>query len=404
ANHYEAYFAETGGLMTGAAVQVSGLRMGKVTGIDLNGTRVLITFTVARTIHLGERTEAAIKTKTLLGAKILEITPRGDGELSGPIPTERTKPPYQLPDALGDLSMTISGLNTDQLSQSFDTLAKTFSNTPPDLQAAVQGIARLSHTLNQRDEELRGLLRNANKATTVLRERSEQVATLVADTNALLAALKSQSAALDEISHNISYLSTQLNGFIADNHDVLRPALEKLNGVLAIVDNHKQQIQKSLKLANSYLMSFGESLSSGPFFKAYVANIPPGQFLQPFISAAFSDLGLDPSVLAPSQRSDPQVGQPGTPPLPVPYPRTGQGGEPRLTLPDAITGNPGDIPCALPGPGCYPYREPPPAPPPGGPPPGPPAPPPPGQASTPAPTPSAVFVPAPGEVPSAGTR
>ncbi|MGH3969495.1 MAG: MlaD family protein, partial [Mycobacterium sp.] len=90
ANHYEAYFAETGGLMTSAAVQVSGLRMGKVTGIDLNGTRVLITFTVARTIHLGERTEAAIKTKTLLGAKILEITPRGGGELSGPIPMERT--------------------------------------------------------------------------------------------------------------------------------------------------------------------------------------------------------------------------------------------------------------------------------------------------------------------------
>ena len=42
----------------------------------------------------------------------------------------------------------------------------------------------------------------------------------------------------------------------------------------------------------------------------------------------------------PSALVDPGVGQPATPPLPVPYPRTGQGGE--LTLPDAITGNPGD--------------------------------------------------------------
>ena len=164
----------------------------------------------------------------------------------------------------------------------------------------------------------------------------------------------------------------------------MRPALDKLNGVLAIVDNRKDRLQQAVKLLNNYAMSLGESVSSGPFFKAYVANLLPGQFVQPFVDAAFSDLGLDPNVLLPSQRSDPQVGQPGTPPLPVPYPRTGQGGEPNLNLPDAITGNPGDP--------RYPYREPLPAPPPGGPPPGPPA------DVQPAPTPTAVFVPAPGEV------
>ena len=77
-------------------------------------------------------------------------------------------------------------------------------------------------------------------------------------------------------------------------------------------------------------MSLGESVASGPFFKAYVVNLLPGQFVQPFIDAAFSDLGLDPNVLLPSELTDPQTGQPATPALPVPYPRTGQGGEPQL--------------------------------------------------------------------------
>ena len=124
----------------------------------------------------------------------------------------------------------------------------------------------------------------------------------------------------------ISALSKQLTGFVADNRAQLRPALDKLNGVLTIVDNRKERMQKSIKLLNSYAMSLGESVSSGPFFKAYVPNLLPGQFVQPFVDAAFSDLGLDPNVLLPSQRTDPQTGQPGTPPLPVPYPRTGQGG------------------------------------------------------------------------------
>lgn len=387
---YSAYFAESSGLGTGAHVQVSGFQVGAVTAVELDGPRVLIKFRVDEDIPLGERTEAAIKARSLLGAKVLEITPRGDGQLSAPIPLERTTPAYQLPDALGDLTETINALDTDRLDESLNTLAQTFRDTPPHLRTAVEGIARFSQTLNERDTQLRDLLANANKVTGVLAQRSDQIVNLIVNTNALLAQLQTQSSALDEISGNISALSRQLSGFVADNREQLRSALDKLNGVLTIVDNRKERVQKSIKLLNTYAMSLGESVSSGPFFKAYVVNLLPGQFVQPFVDAAFSDLGLDPNVLLPSERTDPQVGQPGTPALPVPYPRTGQGGEPHLTLPDAITGNPGDL--------RYPYREPLPAPPPGGPPPGPPATSPPELASTPEPTPSPVYVPAAGEV------
>ncbi|MDT5222878.1 MAG: phospholipid/cholesterol/gamma-HCH transport system substrate-binding protein [Mycobacterium sp.] len=388
-----AYFADAGGLRTGNGVEVSGYPVGKVSSIELDGPGVLVTFNLGENIHLGDRTEAAIKTKGLLGSKILDVLPRGDGQLNGPIPIERTISPYQLPEALGDLATTISGLNTDELSGSLSTLAQTFANTPPDLRNALQGVARFAQTLDERDAQLRNLLSNAAKATGVLAKRTDQIVGLVRDTNALLAQLRTQSAALNQIWTNISAVSRQLKGFIAENRQQLRPALDKLNGVLAIVDQRKERLQQAIPLINTYVMSLGESVSSGPFFKAYVVNLLPGQFVQPFIGAAFSDLGLDPATLLPSQLTDPPTGQPGTPPLPMPYPRTGQGGEPRLTLPDAITGNPDDHQCglpglALPGPGCYPDRQPPPAPPPGGPPPGPPAPPPPGLESIPQPTPA----------------
>jgi len=397
---YSAYFAEAGGLTSGAEVQISGLKVGKVDGVSLDGPRVLVKFKVPRSVHLGDRTEAAVKTKSLLGTKILGITPRGEGQLSQPIPLDRTKPAYQLPDALGDVTAAISGLNTDQLSNSLEMLAHTFQDTPPDIRVAVQGIARFSKTLDKRDAQLRHLLSNADKATTVLGKRSDEIAHLVADTNSLLKQLRTQSAALDQISESISAAAAQISGFIDDNRQQLKPALERLDGVLAIVDQRKAKVQETINKFGTYAMALGESIGSGPFFKAYIVNLIPGQFIQPFIDSAFSDLGLDPNVLLPSKRNDPQVGQPGTPPLPVPYPRTGQGGEPKRTLPDAITGKPGDQLCgapgvALPGPSCYPYREPAPAPPPGGAPPGPPAPIPGGQQSP--PNLSPILVPAPGE-------
>ena len=309
----------------------------------------MVTFTVDDDIALGDRTEAAIKTKGLLGTKILEVMSRGDGRQEGTIPRDRTTSPYQLPDALGDLATTISGLNTNQLSDSLRVVADTFSETPPELRVAVEGVARFSETLNERDAELRELLTNANKSTAVLAERSDQIVSLVADTNALLAELQSQSAAVDQISGSISALSQQLQGFIGENRETMKPALDKLNGVLTVLDNRKERLQKGLKLLSSYAMSLGESVSSGPFFKNYIANLLPGQFLQPFVDAAFSDLGLDPNVLLPSERTDPPIGTPGLPAMPVPYPRTGQGGDPNLHLPDAITGNPGDQGCGPPG-------------------------------------------------------
>lgn len=325
-----AYFADAGGLRTGNTVEVSGYPVGKVSSISLDGPGVLVEFKVDTDVRLGNRTEVAIKTKGLL-----------------------------------DLAATISGLHTERLSESLATLAQTFADTPAHFRNAIHGVARLAQTLDERDNQLRSLLANAAKATGVLANRTDQIVGLVRDTNVVLAQLRTQSAALDRIWANISAVAEQLRGFIAENRQQLRPALDKLNGVLAIVENRKERVRQAIPLINTYVMSLGESLSSGPFFKAYVVNLLPGQFVQPFISAAFSDLGLDPATLLPSQLTDPPTGQPGTPPLPMPYPRTGQGGEPRLTLPDAITGNPGDP--------RYPYRPEPPAPPPGGPPPGPPA-------------------------------
>lgn len=396
---YSAYFSDAGGLFSGAGVEISGFPVGKVSSIELEGHRVLVRFNVRSNVRLGDRTTAGIKTKGLLGTKNLDVIPGGDGQLAGPIPLERTVSPYQLPDALGDLTAKVSGLNTGELSDSLATLAQTFSDTGPELKKAVQGVSRFTQILNDRDAQLRSLLDNAAKATGVLAKRTDQVVGLVKDTNALLAQLRMESAALGQLTTNISAVSRQLKAVIADNRQQLRPALDKLNGVLAILDNRKERVQEAIKGLSTYAMGLGESVASGPFFKAYVSNLLPGQFVQPFVDAAFSDLGLDPATLLPSQLTDPPTGQPGTPPLPLPYPRTGQGGEPRRTLPDAISGN-ADPSLPAQSPGRYPPRDEPPAPPPGGAPPGPPAPAPPGLESVPQSSPGYIYVPAPGEVQS----
>ncbi len=85
-----------------------------MSSVELDGARVLVTFNVDNDIQLGDRTEAAIKTKSLLGAKILEVTPRGDGQLSQPDPARpHHARPTSCPTRSAISTTTISGLNTD---------------------------------------------------------------------------------------------------------------------------------------------------------------------------------------------------------------------------------------------------------------------------------------------------
>ncbi|BBZ43326.1 MCE family protein [Mycobacterium parmense] len=319
-NDYAAYFSEAGGIKSGNSVRVSGMGVGRVTGIKLEGTKVRVGFTVRNFISLGDRTEAAIKTETILGAKMLELTPRGEGKLSGTIPLERTHSPYDLPDALGDLTTEISGLDTAQLSSALTTLANTFKETPSDLKPALVGVARFSDTLNNRDAQLRNLLGNANTVSAVLGRRSHQIAALVADSNALLAALLDERDSIDSLLNSLTAASHQISGLVNDNRTQLKPALDKLNGALQILDDRKQDIQATLPKFKRYAMSFGECLGSGPFFKAYVANLIPGQISGPTIDARMYNRFLDPNQKLPSESVDPPIGSPPSPPGQAPQP------------------------------------------------------------------------------------
>ena len=207
----------------------------------------------------------------------------------------------------------------------------------------------------------------------VLAERSDQVVDLIANTNALLAQLQTPKRGPGRRFRATSPLWSRATVGLhrREPRADTNPALDKLNGVLTIVDNRKERVQKSLKLLNTYALSLGESLSAGPFFNAYIANLLPGQFMQPFVDAAFSDLGLDPEhvvAVAAHRPADRSAGYPAAAGALSPH-RPGR----RAALGHCPTPSPATR--ATP---ATPTGAPLPAPPPGGPPPGPPAPAPPG--------------------------
>ncbi|MBA0126958.1 MCE family protein [Haloechinothrix sp. YIM 98757] len=282
---YSAHFAESAGLKDGNEVQLAGVKVGEVTDVQLDGTQVLATFRVDRqgresASRLGADSTAAIEIKSLLGEKMLTLTPRGDGRLdpSEPIPVERTTTPFDIQDAFDQLEETSSEVDTEQLAESFDTISETFSDTPEHTQEALNGLSSLSETVASRDEELKRLLSNTEQISELLSSRTERVQKVIEDANLLLSELQSRKEAIDRLLSGTQEVSQQLSGLVADNRAQLRPTLQTLDEVTDVLKENQDNLSRSLELLAPFTRLGGNALGNGRWFEGYFCGFLPPSF------------------------------------------------------------------------------------------------------------------------------
>ena len=286
---YQALFTEAGGLTVGNDVTVSGIKVGSVSSIKLDNGDALVGFTIDGKYALGSDTTAHIRTGTLLGERVLALDSEGSGTLDrdNAIPTSRTSSPYSLTDAVSELTANTAATDTDTLNQSLDTLAQTLDEVAPQLGPTFDGLSRLSQSLNSRNDSLAELLRTAGDVTGIFSERSRQVNALILNSNDLLAVLNERRYAITSLLANISAVSKQLSGVVADNEAELAPALERLNNVTGMLEKNRDNLAKMLPGAAKYYLTQGEIVSNGAYYNALIPNIQPAQLLQPFLDYAF---------------------------------------------------------------------------------------------------------------------
>jgi phospholipid/cholesterol/gamma-HCH transport system substrate-binding protein len=286
---YRALFAEAGGLAAGNKVKLSGVDVGTVTEVSLQGLQPQVTFKVDATVRLASDTSAHIRTGSLLGERVLVLESAGRAKLRpfDVIPVSRTSSPYSLTDAVGDLTKNTALTDTATLNQSLNTLAATIDQIAPQLGPTFDGITRLSKSLNSRNETLQQLLSSASDITQVLADRSQQLNQLILNANDLVEVLVARRQAIIDLLANTTTVAQQLSGLIHDNEQKLAPTLDKLNSVTAMLEHSRDNIARMLPALAKFQITLGETVANGFYYNAYVPDLLPGNILQPFLDYAF---------------------------------------------------------------------------------------------------------------------
>ncbi|MFL6154614.1 MAG: MCE family protein [Marmoricola sp.] len=282
--HYSAEISEAGGIKQGDPVRVSGLKVGRVGSVKLGGKGVIVEFTITNdSVRLGSLTTATVAVATVLGDKALVLKSAGPGTLAGRIPLSRTTAPYDVTEALSQLTQETGKIDIKQLATALNTVSSTLDGVTPEFKAAINGIGRLSETIGSRDATLRALLDHANSFSKVLADRSGDMTALVKDGNQLFAELLRRRNDISTLLTNVSSMSTELSALVDQNQKLIGPALHQLNGVVRTLQANKSNIDKSLRGLAVYATGLGEVVGSGPFFTAYLQNLLPGNMFPPVI-------------------------------------------------------------------------------------------------------------------------
>lgn len=274
---YYAAFSEAGGLKVNDEVRIAGVRVGKVKTIELDGDQVRVEFKVDTPSQFGTRTRAAIKVKTILGAMFLALEPAGSGQLAegAQIPVDRTTSPYDVVEAFEGLADTTQRIDTDQLASALTTLADLTRNTPEEFRNALSGVSRLSANLAARDQEINTLLKNLDRVAGVLDRRDQDILTLMRDADVLARAIVARRDAVHNLLVSTSQLSRELTTLVRQSRADLKPALQQLEGVVALLNKNEDNLNASLRLMAPFYRVFTNTLGNGPWFDTYIQNIPP---------------------------------------------------------------------------------------------------------------------------------
>jgi virulence factor Mce-like protein len=242
-----ATFKETGLLVPGADVRISGVNIGKVTGVQAHGIYSDVTMDLKRQYSpIPADTQAILRQKTLLGEAYVTLsTGTGNGRK---LADGGTIPPTQIQNTV----------SLDQALQSFDTqtqhnlqavLQGTFTalagrgldlnNALGNLDPALTELTAVVGVLNQQQGNLQRLINSSATVLSTVGDRSADLQGLVVAGDQVLSATAARDAQLTDTVNHLPPFLTQLRatlGVLNTTLGIAKPSLAALRPSAALLE------------------------------------------------------------------------------------------------------------------------------------------------------------------------
>lgn len=279
---YTAEFSNASGLRTGQFVRAGGVEVGKVEGVRLieGGRRVLVDFTVERSLSLFQSTTATIRYADLIGNRYINLD-RGTGEgadrvlpAGALIPLSRTQPALDLDALIGGFKPLFKSLDPQKVNSIASSLVTVFQGQGGTINDILDQTSQLTSTLADRDQAIGDVIKNLNTVLDTTVKHQKQFDQTINNFENLVTGLKGQADPLADATANISNAAGTLGDLLQDDRPLLKESIAKLEMVQQPLVDQKAQLEDLLTRLPQAIKMIGRAGGIyGDFFNFYLCDI-----------------------------------------------------------------------------------------------------------------------------------
>ncbi|MCX4091763.1 MlaD family protein [Nocardia sp. alder85J] len=278
ADRYSAMFTDVSGLRTGDDVRMAGVRVGRVDGIDLDGTFARVTFEVQHGQPMYTDTVASVTYQNLIGQRYIGLSLRGDGTHTplrpgAQLPPERTEASFDLSTLLNGFEPLFSVLQPKDVDNITAAVIRALQGDNGSVAALIAETSRLAETLTGPDEVLGRLIDNLARVLTDLAGQRGDLQTVITQTGKIFEGLSAQrdtlfaqvdslSAVLDRAARVVQGAQPQMSAFLTRE-----PGFSK-----HFLDNRYKFAYLGYNLP-LMLQGMARIVDNGAYLNAYVCNL-----------------------------------------------------------------------------------------------------------------------------------
>ncbi|MCH9730535.1 MAG: MCE family protein [Actinomycetia bacterium] len=270
---YTAEFAQAASLKPGNIVTVAGIEVGTVRSVSLVDSHVEVELTVRDDVKLGKDTRASIQLQTFLGGRYLALMPAGAGSIpDNTINLAHTEVPYDLQELLGDSSVMLSQLDSDQLGDSLAVLGKQVDGLPEIVPQSMDNIRKLSSVIAKRRDQLGTLLASTERVANTLRGQQAQVGVLIDEGQSLLGEFVASQATFRSMLAALTNLTNTLDNIVVKDRQMLDDMLTDIRELTDMIGHNEELVSNLLQVAPITLRGLTNATGYAPALEFFIPN------------------------------------------------------------------------------------------------------------------------------------
>ena len=277
-NVYSAVFADASSLKVGDSVRIAGIRVGTVSGVDLQPEKtVIVTFDADRATVLTTGTKVVVRYLNLVGDRYLELVDGpGSTRIMPPgarIPEDRTVPALDLDLLLGGLKPVLRGLDPADVNALTASLLQVFQDDGAMLDSVLAKTSSFSQTMADNDQTIEQVIDNVNAVVTTLSRDGDRFTGAIDRAERLVSGLASDRDRIGDAIVALDEGTASLADLLSSARPALKTNVEQLNRLAPLLDAGKDRLEAGLQKSPDNFRKLARLGAYGSFVNEYICSM-----------------------------------------------------------------------------------------------------------------------------------